>query len=295
MTVLVVGGGLIGSLVGWTLQEAGYPTVVLDAEQPGAAWRAGAGLLTPVGERLRGTPLEEWALTSLQQWPDLARRLEARSGQPVHWRAGVWHGGKLAAREGQVHPPSVVRAARRAVPLWRARVLALHPEHKGVRVLTDRGERRAALVVLAAGVWSAAFGVAVRAQQGQALLLDAPASIPATYGLRRRGAGPAGYALGRPDGLYVGATARPTASPQPDLHAQRWLRGVACRLVPEWAARPAVAQLVGLRPLTPGGLPLVGPHPVLRRVIVATGHGRHGVLLAPWTAARVLALVQGAP
>ncbi|WP_034386873.1 FAD-binding oxidoreductase [Deinococcus sp. YIM 77859] len=299
MTVLVVGAGIIGSLVAWTLQEAGCPVEVLDAGLPGAAWRAGAGLLTPAGERLQGTDLDAQAQESLRCWPELASRLEARSGQPVGFRAGVWHlregqAPVWAAAEGQVHPPSVVRAARSQLRLMPARVLALQPRGKSVRVHTDRGERVASLVVLAAGVWSAAFGVPVRSVQGQALLLGGPRDHPARVGFRRRGEGPHGYALGRPDGLYVGATARASASPIPDLHARRWLRTVARALVPEAAEEPRLATLVGLRPVTPDGRPLVGPHPVLRRVWVASGHGRHGVLLAPQAAQRVLTFVQEA-
>ncbi|MFC6804056.1 FAD-dependent oxidoreductase [Deinococcus caeni] len=100
------------------------------------------------------------------------------------------------------------------------------------------------------------------------------------------------YALSRPDGLYVGATSRDTWAITPDTHAARWLRGAARILVPGAGGAEAAAHLVGLRPVTPGGLPLVGPHPTLPGVLVAAGHGRHGALLAPITAARVLALAE---
>lgn len=311
--VLVVGGGLIGSVVAFTLREAGLAVEVLDAQLPGAAWQAGAGLLTPDGERLRGTPLHADALASLGQWPELARRLEAHSGQGVSLRLGVLRvapsaaalsGGEQAAAPGahrfarrtpgeaSLHPPSVVHSALWGLPVVCARVLALQPEGGGVRVVTDAGDHHAALVVLAAGAWSRTFGLPVQAAQGQALLLEGGQDQPALYGARRRGDGPAGYALGRPDGLYVGATARHSASAQPDAWARRWLRGTARRLLPQEAGRPIVRQLVGLRPVLPGGLPLVGPHPTLPRVLVATGHGRHGALLAPVTAQRVLALVR---
>ncbi|GAA5513970.1 glycine oxidase [Deinococcus carri] len=308
-SILVVGGGLIGAAVAFTLREAGLGVEVLDAGLPGAAWLAGAGLLTPDGERLRGTPLHADALESLRLWPDFARRLEAHSGQPVHLRPGVLRLGaadggeavtpppphataRATPGEGQVHPPSVVRAALAGLTVTPARVLALRPRPDGVRLQTSLGERRADLVVLAAGAWSAAFGLEVRAVQGQALLLDGPRDHPALYGGRRRGSGPAGYALGRPDGLYVGATTRLSASPRPDTYAGRWLCAQARALVPAHAERPVLARLVGLRPVTPDGLPLVAPHPTLPRVLVATGHGRHGALLAPLTARRVLALVR---
>lgn len=313
MTVAVVGGGLIGSVVAFSLREAGLPVEVLDAGLPGAAWRAAAGLLTPDGERLRGTPLHADALASLRLWPELARRLEARSGQPVDFREGVLRVGPAGSRleggevarppaphgaarctpgEGRLYPPGVVRATRAGLTVIPARVRSLRPQGDGVCIVTDGGERHASLVILAAGAWSAAFGLAVRAEQGQALVLDGSPGAPALYGPRRRGAGPHGYVLGRPDGVYVGATARSSASPHPDPHARRWLLGTARALWPECAQAPVRSHLVGLRPVTPDGLPFVGPHPDLPGVLVATGHGRHGALLAPLTARRVLALVE---
>ena len=49
----------------------------------------------------------------------------------------------------------------------------------------------------------------------------------------------------------------------------------------------------GLRPGSPDNLPLIGS--LEPGVLVATGHSRHGILLAPLTAEAVLALLRGAP
>lgn len=292
--VIVVGGGLIGSLVGFTLRRAGADVLVLDADRPGAAWRAAAGLLTPDGERLRGTPLHADALEGLRRWPALAAALE-RSGVPVHLRPGVTRvqpGGGVACTPGEasLHPPSVVRAARQGLEVVAAHVQSLAPSGGGVRVRTDAGDWFAGQVVLAAGAWSGAFGVRVGAQQGQALLLRGVPGVGARYGPPARGF--SRYALSRPDGLYVGSTSRDSWATTPDAHAARWLRGAARILVPGADVAEVAAHLVGLRPVTPGGLPLVGPHPTLPGVLVAAGHGRHGALLAPVTAARVRALVE---
>ncbi|GGB75092.1 NAD(P)/FAD-dependent oxidoreductase [Deinococcus soli (ex Cha et al. 2016)] len=292
--VIVVGGGLIGSLVAFTLRQAGADVLVLDVDRPGAAWRAAAGLLTPDGERLCGTPLHADALEGLRRWPALAAQLE-RSGVPVHLRPGVARvlpGGGLTGTpgEGSLHPPSVVRAARQGLEVVAAQVQALGPSGGGVRVRTDTGDWFAGQVILAAGAWSGAFGVPVGAQQGQALLLRGAPGVGAWYGPPARGF--SRYALSRPDGLYVGATSRDTWATTPDAHAARWLRGAARTLVPGADGAEVAAHLVGLRPVTPDGLPLVGLHPTLPGVLVAAGHGRHGALLAPVTAARVLALAE---
>ncbi|MFT2721189.1 NAD(P)/FAD-dependent oxidoreductase [Deinococcus sp. A31D244] len=323
--VIVVGGGLIGAVTAFTLSSAGLRVTVLDADRPGAAWRAAAGLLTPDGERLRGTPLHAPALSSLRDWPALARALEAASGVNVAYRPGVTRlraggGEDRTPGEASLYPPGVVQAARHALPVVRARVTRLTPlPGAGVRVHADPGDRTgsgagtwdARHVILAAGAWSGAFGLPVWAQRGQAHLHavpDAAHPFPAQHFLARYGPPTPGfsrYLLGRPDGVYVGATARPASHPadpaclRPDRHADRWLLGVARQLAPALPAGPGPRTLLGLRPVTPDGLPIVGPHPDPRLaragVIVAAGHGRHGALLAPATAHAVLHLLLGVP
>jgi glycine oxidase len=46
--------------------------------------------------------------------------------------------------------------------------------------------------------------------------------------------------------------------------------------------------IAGLRPATPDNAPLVGAHPEVGGALLATGHHRGGVLLAPVTAALVV-------
>src|SRR5436190_1809278 len=57
-------------------------------------------------------------------------------------------------------------------------------------------------------------------------------------------------------------------------------------------ARPRL-EWSGLRPCTPDGLPIVGPHPRADRVLLATGHGMLGVTLGPLTGRLVAGLVAG--
>jgi glycine oxidase len=49
----------------------------------------------------------------------------------------------------------------------------------------------------------------------------------------------------------------------------------------------------GLRPVTPDGLPIIGPDPDLRGLWYATGHGRNGILLAGLTGRLIIRLIDG--
>ncbi|GGJ69759.1 NAD(P)/FAD-dependent oxidoreductase [Deinococcus aquiradiocola] len=287
--VAVIGGGLIGACVAAELAWAGERVTVFDPDRPGAAWAASAGLLTPTHEDLRGTPLDGDAVLSLALWPDFARRLEAASGQAVHHRPAP-PGRGFGPLEGQVHPPSVRAAALAGLEVRREEVLHLQEDPRGLKVRTDAGEEVFAAGVLACGAWSAAFGLPVRAVWGEALLLPGSGAPLPRYAPRRAGrAAHRRYALDRPDGVYVGATARPQPSPAPGGWSDRWLLGVARDLLGDLPPGQAVrGRLAGARPVTPDGQPIVGPHPDWARVFVATGHGRHGALLAPLTARRAL-------
>ena len=51
----------------------------------------------------------------------------------------------------------------------------------------------------------------------------------------------------------------------------------------DWRPRAVSLRWAGLRPYTPDGLPVIGPVPGFERLVVATGHGRMGITVAPST------------
>lgn len=63
------------------------------------------------------------------------------------------------------------------------------------------------------------------------------------------------------------------------------------RLLPEIAELGFIGATAGLRPGTPDNLPVVGPT-AIPGLILATGHYRNGILLAPITAVSVAAMVE---
>jgi glycine/D-amino acid oxidase-like deaminating enzyme len=59
----------------------------------------------------------------------------------------------------------------------------------------------------------------------------------------------------------------------------------------DWRPREVSLRWAGLRPYTPDGLPVIGPVPGLERLVVATGHGRMGITVAPPTGEAVADLL----
>ena len=150
-------------------------------------------------------------------------------------------------------------------------------------------ELRADAVVLATGAWAGRTEwlpeparPAVRPVKGEILELRS-----------RDGGAPCGrilaservYLVPRADGrLVVGATSEErgfdTAVTAGGVHE---LLREAYRLLPEVAEMELIGAVAGLRPGTPDNLPLVGPGAV-DGLLLATGHYRNGILLAPLTA-----------
>jgi glycine oxidase len=68
----------------------------------------------------------------------------------------------------------------------------------------------------------------------------------------------------------------------------------AYRLLPDVAEMELIGSLAGLRPGTPDNLPLIGPG-AIEGLVLATGHFRNGILLAPLTGEAIAALLTGEP
>jgi glycine oxidase len=165
---------------------------------------------------------------------------------------------------------------------------------------------RAPVTVLAAGCWSATLpGLPpearppVRPVKGQILRLGpADATAPklscTIRGIRR---GRSIYAVPRGDGrVVVGATVEEKGwDTAVTAGAVRELLEDVTEVVPALGELELVETLARLRPGTPDNGPILGPSPVLSRLVLATGHYRNGVLLAPLTADAVADAVEGRP
>lgn len=220
-------------------------------------------------------------------------------------------GGSFAPDDHQVDPRRVGAALDRACRAAGVRLVgeaaaAIEaPRGRVAAVVRADGERLVAgQVVIATGAASASLeGLpagtlpTVRPVKGQILRLRTPDGEPrlatTVRGLVR---GRPVYLVPRRDGeLVVGAT-------QEELGHDRRVtaRGVrellddAAALIPGVDECTFVEASAGLRPGSPDDHPVVGATAVAG-LAVATGHHRHGVLLAPITADAIRALVTGTP
>ncbi len=184
---------------------------------------------------------------------------------------------------GQLHENTEVTAID--VEAGRARGLWLGEHHVAADV-----------VVLAAGAWSRdieglpeAARPPVRPLKGQALALRMDPAAPL---IRHVVWVPKGYLVPRNDGrLLVGATVE-----ERGFDESLTAGGVFALLETAWRALPAVEELaidelwVGFRPGSRDDAPILGATPV-EGLVLATGHHRNGILLAPVTAEAVACLV----
>ena len=94
--------------------------------------------------------------------------------------------------------------------------------------------------------------------------------------------------------LYVGATEEEAETSRAGRAAADGLWSEALWLAPGLRDAEVLDRFEGLRPRLPSELPLIGPHPGIERLLLAVGHHRNGVLLAPLTAQRIARMVVAA-
>ena len=215
-----------------------------------------------------------------------------------------FNGGVHAPAEGAVDPRRLSEALLAALADERVEVRtgvevseAILAGERLAGVRTANGEELlAGAVVLATGAWA---GISpwlpeharppVRPVKGQILeLRSADGAAPCTRILASERV----YLVPRPDGrLIAGATVEErgfdTTVTAGGVHE---LLREAYRLLPDVAEMELVEAMAGLRPGTPDNLPLIGPG-ALDGLVLACGHYRNGILLAPTTGDAVVNLL----
>lgn len=323
-SVLVRGAGIIGLCSAWRLSCEGHRVAVVDPDPGRAAARVAAGMLAPVTEVHYGEEaLLALMLAGARRWPDFAAELTADAGTDAGFHPT---GTVVAARDrDDLEAIEAVAAYQRELGLEVHRLSArdlrrtepaLGPAVRGglwvphdhqadprrtLAALREACRRRGVIFdgdglgdpdveVVATGAWSSEVtGLPVRPVKGQVVRLGATgrAVLP-----RRVVRGTDVYIVPRAGEVVVGATTEERGfDPTPTAGAVADLLGWARELVPG-LEEAAVREInVGFRPATPDGGPALGWLGDGR--LVAVGHHRNGILLAPLTGDAVAALVAG--
>jgi glycine oxidase len=324
--VAVVGGGIIGLSIAWRLRQRGLTVVVHDPAPASpdsssgrvGAWHVAAGMLAAGSESTFERPaLGRLMAESARRWPDFAAELEKESGHELGYdrtgtlsvaltaddlaeTARTWayrgvpalrpgavrdlepalsprvRGGAHIPDDRQVDPRRVVAALRSLVPVTGSQVAQLSDVDAGT-------------VVVAAGCGTAALtGLPVRPVKGQLLRLRGEPGL-LRHVLSGVVDGQHVYLVPRADGeIVVGATQEERTDHAVTAGGVLELLRAATVLVPALTEFEITEVLVGHRPATPDNAPLLG---VLDNLVVAAGHHRNGVLLAPVTADLITELV----
>jgi glycine oxidase len=256
-------------------------------------------------------PLNTLGIVQLAPDDEAAALLRAAAPSGARWldppallalEPGLGHaaGAVFHPRDGAVNTLVLMRALKTAV--GRAARVAVSSDAAveiafaggGATVLTRDGTRHVARkVVLAAGAWAPYVDglprpLPIEPVRGQMMSVASRLLRHVVY------AG-AGYAVPRADGrTLVGATAERVGFDARHTEAGvAEVRGIAAAISPQLAPARMLNAWAGLRPMTPDGLPIIGPDPTHPALVYACGHSRNGVLLAPITGELVAALCAG--
>jgi glycine oxidase len=247
----------------------------------------------------QGWPMELWESEQIQERCDRLSTATFAVYSPADW---------------QVHPPQLTKAlvataTKRGVECrWDRSVTAIHPH----QVVTDHETLTADWIIIAAGLGSTALAAHPKIQLapvlGQAIRYQLPSSLGTQSFqpvLTRNDihfvpiSDPAGRVLPYPAGrvlpyreCWVGATVEFPVDQEVQADPQQLneLRQRAIAYFPDLASAQEIASWSGLRPR-----PIDRPAPIIDRLgaglLIATGHYRNGVLLAPATAMAVKSMI----
>ena len=327
--IVVIGGGVIGCAVAERLSLDRHQVTLLERDQLAAhASGAAAGELSPsnlpgdreslamfpevvarvekdsamsveyhVQQGLRPAFTQEEAKSlkgEKDRWLDVA---ECREMEPALSHDVI---GAVLLEHAHLTPPRFVRALARAAAARKAEINEGTPaigfQRDGnaiAAVKTTSGAIKSDWVVVAAGPWTrevasgAGVDVDVRPQRGQLAAFD-----PGSTVLGRSIFWSNGYLVPKADGTIIaGGTEEDSGfDDRPTLDGIATLLQLSRHLVPALGNASLLRVWAGLRPVTGDGKPIVATTDV-RNLIIATGHHRKGILLAPLAALKVADLI----
>lgn len=322
--VCIAGAGIIGVTLALSLHQRGLSVVVLSAGNPMAeASTAAAGMLA-VEDPGNPPELLALSRFSRSLYPALLDRLAETSHSPVSFQthrtlqalapaalasnslalplssslpdAALSDLHFLSLAEESLDPrelaPALIAAAQSARIDLRssATVLSVDETAASVLVRTSAYAFEAEHFVDCTGAWSLSSArvptLRISPRKGQMLTVPTPASLASGIVLRSHQI----YMVPRLHGprageTVIGATVEDVGFDR-SVNARQLGRLIndAATLLPELRNAPIRSSWAGLRPATEDLLPAIGRLPGSHRLLIASGHYRNGILLAPGTA-----------
>ncbi|HEY6477414.1 MAG TPA: glycine oxidase ThiO [Polyangia bacterium] len=247
----------------------------------------------------------EAALSSRRAW-QLARglRVDILSGEAARAREPALSPAVRAALaftdDAQVVARELVRAFSQAAAVAGARFLTgryvrrvIIKDGAAVGVELDGDTLAAGVVVVAAGSWSGLVegagvpAAVVRPARGQLVSIETRPPL-----FRHVVAAPGGYLVPRRDGTVLAGSTVEMAGFRKEVTVGGLgaILTLARTIIPALADAPVTGTWSNFRPFTEDHLPVLGATAV-RGLVLATGHFRNGILLAPITAQAIAELV----
>jgi glycine oxidase len=322
--VCIAGAGIIGLSLALELHHRGARVIVLERSIPlGEASTAAAGMLA-ADDPHNPSPLQPLANLSLSLYPAFLDRIHILSGIRVPFQTRktlqslaihtTTPHSKLSSDDlAKLLPPltphhhrftlfdehsldprqlaAALLAAIRAIPIDlrpHTPVLSTRAIGNAMEIQTPTGQLEANYFVDCTGAWatttSSLSNIKVTPRKGQMLSVALPGPLdlvvrtPDIYIVPRTTGPHAGQAI-------IGATIE-DAGFDKTVHASdiARLHAAAAELLPPLATAPRIEAWAGLRPATRDNLPILGALPNQPNHLLATGHFRDGILLAPATA-----------
>jgi glycine oxidase len=264
--ISIIGGGLVGLCCAWELVQRGHSVRIFDPGKYNSSW-AGAGMLAPDHESFPDPLWRERAREAALSFGEWVAKL----GGDVDFQAPVLESdGRI--RDGHVDPRDLVRELRSKLNKYIQfipQIIDYMPDGK---------------VVIAAGAAAQHLGTnepnwpQVEPVKGYLLSWELPPGLLSD--VRHLGAT---YVFQRRRGTVIAGSTeeRSGFSEDVDWGKIRDLERRAAEVLPALSGRRPSQIWWGFRPGTPDGNPVVRRWN--ERIVLAYGHYRNGILLAPWT------------